>query len=319
VLSILDVRGGTPPRRRGERGLGPVGHPGGRNTPGAGRTSSYSGTTIPAPEHPRVGGEDASPPRITRDSDGAPPRRRGEPEQFQQRPRNRRNTPASPAPAAPGPRSEHLRVGGEDEDKADGILALNGTPPRRRGGRAELAEVGHVPRNTPASAGRTERAGAGSPTRAEHPRVGGEDPVHSRWPSFVGGTPPRRQGGHERLEVLRRPERNTPASAVRAACFAWNGCWATDHPRFGGEDPVSVLALLLLEGAPSRWRGRQRVLESGVVGGWSTPASAGKTNESRPNSTRPTEHPRVGGEDTRARMMAQQTRRSPPPAAGRTS
>lgn len=51
----------------------------------------------------------------------------------------------------------------------------------------------------PASEGRTAVTGSGYAYGAEHPRVGGEDRNYSDYQKSLGGTPPRRREGLERV------------------------------------------------------------------------------------------------------------------------
>src|SRR5690606_33251290 len=61
VLRPTSSSAGTPPRRRGGRVERAQGRAHRRNTPAsAGRTPASPAASTPAPEHPRVGGEDTS-------------------------------------------------------------------------------------------------------------------------------------------------------------------------------------------------------------------------------------------------------------------
>ncbi len=235
-----------------------------------------------APEHPRVGGEDASSWRPSRCMTGTPPRRRGGPWPPTARQGPVRNTPASAGrTASTGPptssAAEHPRVGGEDVAKRAMGPQSAGTPPRRRGGRPGTVRCGGGARNTPASAGRTATGETTCPTGPEHPRVGGEDISRSPvfWPS--GGTPPRRRGGRQPEVLGDDADRNTPASAGRTPRWRRRRCCCSEHPRVGGEDPLKKVAALDADGTPPRRRGGLECSNRLVGGERNTPASAGRT------------------------------------------
>ncbi len=131
--------GGASPRARGRPGPA-LGGPGPeRSIPaGAGSTSRCSTDHTRRTEHPRGRGVDASPPRITRDSDGASPRARG------RRPSSPpRCPPPGSIPAGAGSTQrlvrcsrgpqEHPRGRGVDSDIDFDLWAHNGASPRARG------------------------------------------------------------------------------------------------------------------------------------------------------------------------------------------
>ncbi len=212
---------GTPPRRRG--GRVPPRRPGlvRRNTPAsAGRTGCPAGTREASAEHPRVGGEDALPSRMSSPTGGIPPRRQGGPGVRRRGGPHRRNTPASAertgtrSPPESG-RPEHSRVGGEDAIRNAIRDAMVGTPPRRRGGRGGPGRGRVRGHNTPASAGRTSAWCRSKHGWTEHPRVGEKDELKCRELGPVVGTPPRRPGGQRDHVEARAETRNTPASRRR--------------------------------------------------------------------------------------------------------
>ncbi len=136
----LDQHGTLPRRRGGPRtAVGTAGAP--RNTPtSAGRTAFPYHRSHRASEHPHVGGEDDWDTEDESLEDGTPPRRRGGPRPRRLRRRQPRNTPTSAGRTAAAPGSdrsdsEHPHVGGEDRISYGSMLRIDGTPPRRRGGR----------------------------------------------------------------------------------------------------------------------------------------------------------------------------------------
>src|SRR5690606_19461773 len=216
---------GAPPRRRGEH-------------------RSWFGRSGTA-EHPRLGGEDHVDQRQKPNGYGTPPRRRGGRVEGAAGGGHRRYTPASAGRTSAGARGrdhppEHPRVGGEDPSTARTSPLMTGTPPRRRGGRHGAPDVVPVPRNTPASAGRTSASPRSTPARTEHPRVGGEDTTTVTVAPGMAGTPPRRRGGPLQAGVVGGDGRNTPASAGRTGSGRRRRAPPAEHPRVGGEDRADV-------------------------------------------------------------------------------
>ncbi len=211
---------------------------------------------------------------------GTPPRRRGGPPHPLGHLARHRKTPASagrtPSSAPPSPgRSEHPRVGGEDEHLPRGLAQVRGTPPRRRGGPQVLEQHQRGQRNTPASAGRTVSPSACASSATEHPRVGGEDSCSSSSVGGCCGTPPRRRGGpgeddrvdgadrntpasagRTRRTGRPRPlQRNTPASAGRTPARSAADSPGPEHLRVGGEDKQTGQGPIGESGTPPRRRG----------------------------------------------------------------
>ncbi len=216
----------------------------------------------------------------------------------------KRNTPASAGrtllPDGIGDAlAEHPRVGGKDEHPDMTITRAHGTPPRRREGRGQDQRGPAQDRNTPASAGRTQAERLRRPRAAEHPRVGGKDPVPGASPALPSGTPPRRrEGRHPRVDD-RPVGRNTPASAGRTQPVQPERVDVAEHPRVGGKDMVAEQTGQSQIGTPPR---RREGPASGLAVDLlcrNTPASAGRTWTRSTGARSMAEHPRVGGKDTR--------------------
>ncbi len=173
---------------------------------------------------------------------------------------------------------EHHRVGGEDPSTPSHPAYSGGTPPRRRGGRGHRQRGRPQHRNTPASAGKTTLPGSATTSRAEHPRVGGEEIPPSTANGSASGTPPRQRGGlHPNVQV--RPlHRNTPASAGRTSTRTHATATWSEHPRVGGEDPALHPRDSKGRGTPPRWRGGHRHDRGAARPDRNTPASAGRTS-----------------------------------------
>ncbi len=201
--------------------------------------------------------------------------------------------------ASPSPVPEHPRDGGEDPRGVHQTVDLSGTPPRRREGPQATGVVAVVPRNTLASAGRTESGSAASPIRSEHPCVGGEDASCGTVFSENDGTPPRRRGGPEKaVQVLHQlrntparrrggrvggdgaepDRRHTPASAGMTDDPARRWRRRAEHPRVGGEDADDAEPGETVTGTPPRRRGGPPPPGQVEVRERNTPASAGRTD-----------------------------------------
>ena len=82
------------------------------------------------------------------------------------------------------------------------------------------------------------------------------------------------------------------------------------HPRVGGENLIGVAADLSAQGSSPRGRGKRfrcsdDRLDLGLIPAW-----AGKTSPIRCKSSKPTAHPRVGGENSMPEKLS-----SPPPGS----
>ncbi len=165
-------------------------------------------------------------------------------------------------------------------------------------GLGALLRVHRCVRNTPASAGRTPARPSVVRELSEHPRVGGEDHDRYSTPATRCGTPPRRRGGPYRRHTSHPDHRNTPASAGKTCSSSRSRRAAAEHPRVGGEDASPPSRPDSCRGTPPRRRGGRLRPGEPRPGRRNTPASAGRTARRPRRSTRSSEHPRVGGEDT---------------------
>ena len=138
-----------------------------RNIPAyAGKTPSGKSAVAFCPEHPRVCGENHSPPFSQVVGCGTSPRMRGK------RPMEYPGEAWIP---------EHPRVCGENVGSAGKHQRDTGTSPRMRG----KLLVGHLvdeqARNIPAYAGKTHRCADSHHAGEEHPRVCGENQPRRSW------------------------------------------------------------------------------------------------------------------------------------------
>ncbi len=80
-------------------------------------------------------------------------------------------------------------------------------------------------------------------------------------------------------------------------------CWRfipSEHPRAGGEDRVERAVGAVGRGIPPRWRGGPLAEGQDGQAERNTPALAGMTTAVEEQRRRPSDHPRAGGEDSRA-------------------
>ena len=112
------------------------------------------------------------------------------------------------------------------------------------------------------------------------------------------GSPPRGRGkvGHSVISTI--SSGITPAWAGKSlgicACFPL----VQDHPRVGGEKPMSLRAALAPPGSPPRGRGKEEDESFAAHAARITPAWAGKRSLRLRHRCPGRDHPRVGGEKT---------------------
>ena len=213
----------TPPRMRGR----PEQYRGRnrkiRNTPAyAGKTRRFLNVRCKKEKHPRVCGEDSPSSSCTPLALETPPRMRGRHSALCMSLTTGRNTPAY-AGKTLLPLAERLAVGKHPrvcgEDFRGRVYAMGGkeTPPRMRGRPGSRVVHGMRSRNTPAYAGKTDRAYSELSSGGKHPRVCGED----TWAAWSGApdweTPPRMRGRLEIEETKQGYKGNTPAYAGKTA------------------------------------------------------------------------------------------------------
>ncbi len=192
------------------------------------------------------------------------------------------NTPASAGrttrrTARAGTSPEDPRVGEEDLANRATVQFAIGTPSRRRGGPEHQGVDEAARRNTPASAGRTERGSVLGRGIAEHPRVGGENLRGATLVAMPAGTPPRWRGGPARAPGARSQPRTPPASAGRTSPTRSAFGRSSEHPRVGGEDTSGTPGTGAAPGTPPRRRGGPRAVPRPPPLRRNTPTSAGRT------------------------------------------
>src|SRR5690606_40774931 len=98
--------------------------------------------------------------------------------------------------------------------------------------------------------------------------------------------------------------RNAPASAGRTTPHVARPARSSEHPRVGGEDERRRYAMSAEIGTPPRRRGGLLAEAGEALADRNTPASAGRTTAAPSASSRASEHPRGGGEDSVGRSSS---------------
>ena len=299
-VALQRALGGSPPRVRGEVDSAVVSPPISRITPAcAGRSAGVGRPPHQQQDHPRVCGEKLQLLHGFSQTEGSPPRVRGEARQVQ---RYSVQT------------GDHPRVCGEKQACPWYTGHGRGSPPRVRGEVFDFAFRVVVCGITPACAGRSRRPHIGRAGAQDHPRVCGEKPCCSRIFSTRQGSPPRVRGEGHTSGTARPSGRITPACAGRSFRPLESGGGDEDHPRVCGEKNLVDSNGDLPEGSPPRVRGEGHVCGKGGAAVGITPACAGRSACLTPRYRRPPDHPRGCGEKTIRLMIL--TSGSPPRVRG---
>ena len=250
---MLDLKGfcvGSPPHGRGKdcRSLA-LGCQLGITPAWAGKSRTASRETIRIQDHPRIGGEKRARVLHRPDIVGSPPHGRGKVHPDGPEKGSGGITPAwagkRQTRAVHGRRDkDHPRVGGEKLHLDVFCNNCEGSPPRGRGKVSTCCLLSPLDRITPAWAGKRYYPFAVILLDRDHPRVGGEKEIHKKFTSFRLGSPPRGRGkgGFPCLAVLHPGI--TPAWAGKSYRVFRCGHSYEDHPRVGGEKPVSMCIVL---------------------------------------------------------------------------
>ena len=212
---------------------------------------------------------------------GSPPRGRGKGLSRQPASSCRRITPAW-AGKSTGQFSwgwttrDHPRVGGEKQGFRRYSSGRWGSPPRGRG--KAFGWAGWLARAgiTPAWAGKSMTYKITFANLGDHPRVGGEKSAFLCSARSGRGSPPRGRGKVSCVDIYWLLKGITPAWAGKS--LTWSSCcrllW--DHPRVGGEKPLSGFLCIWFRGSPPRGRGKAILYTSFLCLSRITPAWAGK-------------------------------------------
>ena len=206
-------------------------------------------------DHPRLCGNDYSPPIVSKSISGSPPLVRERHWKSLLGRRWIRITPACAGTTQPVKLRtqclrDHPRLCGNDSSCFTFSCARLGSPPLVRERLHSYRNNFVLLRITPACAGTTYIALAVSFVIWDHPRLCGNDQRHTRDRHLAAGSPPLVR---ERLSLADAGisfDRITPACAGTTRCKATPAaCWR-DHPRLGGNDFLFVHFFLLHLGSP---------------------------------------------------------------------
>ena len=133
----------------------------------------------------------------------------------------------------------------------------------------------------------------------------------------VIGSPP-----HGRGKVLCSvfgvlPHRITPAWAGKSSSTRTRLPIRWDHPRMGGEKPLSNVVCSTFSGSPPHGRGKVSFCHAAGFGLWITPAWAGKSFVLRLWCVATQDHPRMGGEKDDYDSSGKELQGSPPHGRGK--
>ena len=131
------------------------------------------------------------------------------------------------------------------------------------------------------------------------------------------GSSPRGRGKRQNRVTSPRLDGLIPAWAGKTAWQSWTWTGSSAHPRVGGENSAACMASADAGGSSPRGRGKLPPSicphhESGLIPAW-----AGKTSNFLLGLHQDPAHPRVGGENVRARERAIAIRGSSPRGRGK--
>ena len=287
----------------------------------AGRTRSRAPHRRALRDHPRVCGENAAAFTDAAIHSGSPPRMRGEHGGELGGLRHQRITPAYAGRthrrrARRDPNEDHPRVCGENTLTLTGHGGRLGSPPRMRGERCSGTPRQLRWRITPAYAGRTPIQPSTMHAPQDHPRVCGENSGLAGVFTTPAGSPPRMRGEHPLTTPTTGEGRITPAYAGRTRPRPQQSRLRGDHPRVCGENTFIHTPAGHPEGSPPRMRGEHTDHSAIGVAARITPAYAGRTHALTARTCHLTDHPRVCGENTAARVPGPSPDGSPPRMRG---
>ena len=150
----------------------------------------------------------------------------------------------------------HPRVGGENRKPALKAQRTVGSSPRGRGKQAGSRPARPRGRLIPAWAGKTRAPGLAATAHRAHPRVGGENVLSRALPRPVRGSSPRGRGKPRLRRGVREALGLIPAWAGKTS-RAWAGPPpSAAHPRVGGENMLGAAVIVDWDGSSPRGRGK---------------------------------------------------------------
>ena len=131
------------------------------------------------------------------------------------------------------------------------------------------------------------------------------------------GSSPRGRGKRRHAMPTRIAHRLIPAWAGKTACRLGCEHAETAHPRVGGENSVAALSSAKFVGSSPRGRGKRRFDRLPARSIRLIPAWAGKTFPGHATPPSASAHPRVGGENISAGVLARRKQGSSPRGRGK--
>ena len=212
---------------------------------------------------------------------------------------------------------DHPRVCGENAAITCIAGVKSGSPPRMRGKQAIRDDKGEDRRITPAYAGKTYFRKDAFSAQEDHPRVCGENTVHTIQRHARRGSPPRMRGKLSARVKIMIQYRITPAYAGKTASRRAPSAHGEDHPRVCGENLTRQFFNPTSAGSPPRMRGKPAFPLAASSKSRITPAYAGKTILPYLLGDRSQDHPRVCGENNFLQLTVHLLRGSPPRMRGK--
>ena len=185
-----------------------------------------------------------------------------------------------------------------------------------RGTANEVTTSTTTDRITPACAGNSCPASRPASYAKDHPRVCGEQVIHSLLPASSWGSPPRVRGTVRQWTLSAWAWRITPACAGNSLHGKSGRKGKPDHPRVCGEQWIFIDRCCPQWGSPPRVRGTVLIFRAFSVLLRITPACAGNRLPPQSRHFANRDHPRVCGEQKQERRPSMITVGSPPRVRG---
>ena len=206
--------------------------------------------------------------------------------------------------SSPPTKAAHPRMGGENLCYKQVTLVSLGSSPHARGKLNGRVDGNLAPGLIPAWAGKTTRSMSAWIIEAAHPRMGGENFREALVCAVEFGSSPHGRGkpiAASEFEIMRRL---IPAWAGKTYRGRTGVRPFTAHPRMGGENLCSSVAVVGVEGSSPHGRGKHLGVIPGQAGHRLIPAWAGKTCRKLRRERAAAAHPRAGGENSTVERLS---------------
>ena len=150
----------------------------------------------------------------------------------------------------------------------------------------------------------------------DHRRLRGEHPQVGYALQLIQGSPPPARGARRAARCRCRQLRITPACAGSTGSTGARSGTSRDHPRLRGEHRCGGASWTWFSGSPPPARAAPTSSTSTSKCPGITPACAGSTRQALRRARAVSDHPRLRGEHTSARIVVAPYWGSPPPARG---